>query len=49
MLRSALKQLGVPVEELLEKAVIDGTLRAEVLDVATFCRLAQAYELMASK
>jgi len=49
MLRSALKQLGVPVEELLEKAVIDGTLRAEVLDVATFCRLAQSYEVMASK
>lgn len=46
MLRSALKQLGVPVEELLERAGIDGTLRAEVLDVATFCRLAQAYEDM---
>ncbi len=46
MLRSALKQLGVPVEELLERAGIDGTLRAEVLDVATFCRLTQAYEEM---
>lgn len=49
MLRSALKQLGVPVEELLTRAQIEGTLRAEVLDVATFCRLAQAYEEMAGK
>ncbi len=48
MLRSALKQLGVPVEELLQRAGIDGTLRAEVLDVATFCRLAQIYEGMAN-
>ncbi|MEK6747405.1 MAG: 16S rRNA (adenine(1518)-N(6)/adenine(1519)-N(6))-dimethyltransferase RsmA [Pseudomonadota bacterium] len=46
MLRSALKPLGVPVETLLEKAGIDGTLRAEVLDVATFCRLTQVYEEM---
>lgn len=45
MLRSSLKSLGVPVEELLEKAGIDGTLRAEVLDVATFCRLAREFEL----
>ena len=40
MLRSSLKQLGVPVEELLEQAKIDGTLRAEVLTVEDFCRLA---------
>lgn len=46
MLRSALKPLGVPVETLLEQAGIDGTLRAEVLDVATFCNLAQVYEGM---
>lgn len=46
MLRSALKSLGVPVEELLLRAEIDGTLRAEVLDVETFCRLAQIYEEM---
>jgi 16S rRNA (adenine1518-N6/adenine1519-N6)-dimethyltransferase len=46
MLRSALRQLGVPVEKLLERAGIDGTLRAEVLDVATFCRLTQAFEEM---
>jgi 16S rRNA (adenine1518-N6/adenine1519-N6)-dimethyltransferase len=46
MLRSALKPLGVPVETLLDKAGIDGTLRAEVLDVPTFCKLAQVYEDM---
>lgn len=44
MLRSALKGLRVPVETLLEKASIDGTLRAEQLDVPTLCRLAQAYQ-----
>jgi 16S rRNA (adenine1518-N6/adenine1519-N6)-dimethyltransferase len=49
MLRSALKQLGVPVEELLERAAIDGTLRAEVLDVAIFCRLTKAFEDMTGK
>jgi len=49
MLRSALKSLGINAEELLEKAGIDGTLRAEVLDVATFCQLAMAYEAMLSK
>lgn len=46
MLRSALKPLGVPVEALLAQAGIDGSLRAEVLDVATFCKLAQVYEGM---
>lgn len=44
MLRSSLKTLGVSVDKLLEIAKIDGTLRAEVLDVAEFCRLAAAYE-----
>lgn len=48
MLRSSLKQLDVAVEELLEKAGIDGRLRAENLNVLTFCRLAQAYELATS-
>lgn len=43
MLRSSLKQLGVNIEELLKKAEIDGSLRAEVLDVLTFCRLAEVY------
>ena len=49
MLRSSLKTLCVNVEELLKTAEIDGTLRAEVLDVPTFCKLAQAYESMPSK
>ena len=49
MLRSALKGLAVPVEELLEKAGIDGSLRAEQLDVVTLCRLAKTYQEMASK
>jgi 16S rRNA (adenine1518-N6/adenine1519-N6)-dimethyltransferase len=46
MLRSSLKTLNVPVDALLEKAEIDGTLRAEVLDVSTFCRLAAAFEAL---
>ena len=44
MLRSALRQLGVPIEPLLEQAGIDGTLRAEVLTIEEFCKLTQAYE-----
>ena len=44
MLRSALKGLNVPADKLLEIAGIDGTLRAEQLDVATLCRLAKAYQ-----
>lgn len=44
MLRSALKQLGVPIEPLLEQAGIDGTLRAEVLTIEEFCKLTQVYE-----
>ena len=43
MLRSALKGLSVPPGALLDAAGIDGTLRAEQLDVATLCRLALAY------
>jgi len=43
MLRSALKGLAVPVDELLAKAGIDGSLRAEQLDVITLCGLAKAY------
>lgn len=49
MLRSALKQLGVNTEELLAKAGIDGTLRAEMLDIRDFCRLAEAYRNMENK
>lgn len=43
MLRGALKGLPVPVDMLLEKSGIDGTLRAEALDVETLCRLAGCY------
>jgi 16S rRNA (adenine1518-N6/adenine1519-N6)-dimethyltransferase len=43
MLRSSLRSLGLPVDELLERAGIDGTQRAEVLDIAAFERLANAY------
>ena len=43
MLRSALKGLAVPVEELLAKAGIDGALRAEQLDVMALCELSKAY------
>lgn len=42
MLRSSLKSLGVPVEELLAAAAIDGSLRAEQLNIAQFCDLANA-------
>ena len=44
MLRVTLKGLAVPVEQLLEEAKIDGTLRAEQLSVADFCRLARALQ-----
>jgi 16S rRNA (adenine1518-N6/adenine1519-N6)-dimethyltransferase len=46
MLRGALKGLAVPADQLLEAAEIDGTLRAEQLDVPTLCRLAKKYEEM---
>jgi 16S rRNA (adenine1518-N6/adenine1519-N6)-dimethyltransferase len=44
MLRSALKGLAVPADVLLEKSGIDGSKRAEQLDVMTLCKLAQVYE-----
>jgi 16S rRNA (adenine1518-N6/adenine1519-N6)-dimethyltransferase len=43
MLRGALKSLGVDTEALLKAANVDGTRRAETLDVPTLCRLAEAY------
>ncbi|MDE3061075.1 MAG: 16S rRNA (adenine(1518)-N(6)/adenine(1519)-N(6))-dimethyltransferase RsmA [Pseudomonadota bacterium] len=43
MLRAALKGLAVPADVLLKEAGIDGSLRAEQLDVMTLGRLAQAY------
>ena len=41
MLRSSLKSLDVDVEELLSRANIDSSLRAEVVDVEGFCALAR--------
>ena len=46
MLRSSLKGLAVPPDLLLEKAGIDGSLRAEQLDVVTLCNLAKCYQEM---
>lgn len=43
MLRQSLKSLGRPPEELLDKAGIPGTARAEEIDVAGFVRLAEAF------
>lgn len=44
MLRAALKTLSPQAEALLEAAQIDPTSRAEEVDVASFCRLAKAFE-----
>ncbi len=41
MLRSSLKSLDVDVEELLSRANIDSSLRAEVIDAKGFCALAR--------
>ena len=46
MLRSSLKALGVPVEDLLARAGIEATARAEEIDVEGFGRLALAFEDM---
>lgn len=43
MLRGALKSLGVDAAQLLEKAKIEGTRRAEELTIEEFCRLANSY------
>ncbi len=48
MLRGALKGLPVPADVLLAKAGIDGTLRAEALDVETLCRLAKTYQRLST-
>jgi 16S rRNA (adenine1518-N6/adenine1519-N6)-dimethyltransferase len=42
MLRSSLKLLGAPVEQLLDRAGVAPTARAEELGVAEFCKLARA-------
>jgi 16S rRNA (adenine1518-N6/adenine1519-N6)-dimethyltransferase len=46
MLRSSLKTLGAPVEQLLATAGIVPTARAEELSVAEFCALARALQEM---
>ncbi|MCH8685310.1 16S rRNA (adenine(1518)-N(6)/adenine(1519)-N(6))-dimethyltransferase RsmA [Pedomonas mirosovicensis] len=43
MLRASLKSLGLDPTPILEMADIPGDLRAEVLDVPAFCRLAAAH------
>jgi len=48
MLRASLKGLEVPALELLEKAGLDPTLRAENLSVAEFVKLAKTYGEMLS-
>ena len=49
MLRQALKGLAVPADILLEKAGIDGTKRAEQLDVVMLCKLSQTYQRLLIK
>jgi 16S rRNA (adenine1518-N6/adenine1519-N6)-dimethyltransferase len=49
MLRSALKGLAISADDLLSKAEIDGTLRAEQVDLHTLCNLAKTYEAMTTK
>jgi 16S rRNA (adenine1518-N6/adenine1519-N6)-dimethyltransferase len=44
MLRSALKGLHIPADQLLEAAGIEPTLRAEQVDIHTLCRLAKTYQ-----
>lgn len=49
MLRASLKSLGMDPTPLLEAADIPGDLRAEVLDVPAFCRLAAAHAELKGK
>lgn len=44
MLRGALKSLGVDVEKLFAEADIDGSLRAEQVDLSGLCKLAISYQ-----
>ena len=46
MLRASLKSLGLPVEQLLERAGITPTARGEELTVAEFCALARGAALL---
>jgi len=45
-LRRSLAQLGVPVDMLLERSGIDGSLRAETIDIEGFGRLTEAFEAL---
>lgn len=45
-LRRSLAQLGVPVDILLDRAGIDGSLRAEKIDIEGFGRLTEAFEAL---
>jgi 16S rRNA (adenine1518-N6/adenine1519-N6)-dimethyltransferase len=45
MLRQSLKGLAGPADTLLEQAGLAGTARAEEIDIAGFCRLAEAYRI----
>jgi len=47
-LRRSLAQLGVPVDMLLERSGIDGSLRAETIDIEGFGRLTEAFEALLS-
>ena len=49
MLRGALKGLAVEPEKWLSEAGIDGTARAEQLDVATLCHLAKTYQTLTTR
>jgi 16S rRNA (adenine1518-N6/adenine1519-N6)-dimethyltransferase len=44
MLRTSLKPLGIPVAQLLERAGVAPTARAEELSIAEFCALARALD-----
>jgi 16S rRNA (adenine1518-N6/adenine1519-N6)-dimethyltransferase len=44
MLRSSLKALGGDTEAMIRAAGLKPEMRAEQVDVAGFCRLAEAYE-----
>ena len=46
MLRQSLKSLGVEVAPLIAAAKVPETARAEELDVAAFCAMAQALDEM---
>jgi 16S rRNA (adenine1518-N6/adenine1519-N6)-dimethyltransferase len=46
MLRSSLKALGVPADDLLARADIAGTRRAEELSIEEFCALARAFSAL---